>query len=206
MTPESDLANDSDNKVYTITVYRESGPVLSDDATLAANNGLSLNEGTTTTNVPLMPTIAAGIAAGTTEYTARVDNDVEYVTIAAAATGAPGATYRITPADDIADVDGELDTQGHQVYLTAGTNIRITVTVTAENRSTNTYTVMVYRERAPESDNGNLSALSLDGVSLSPTFAPETTEYNARVRYNVTEVTVEATAADIGATSLLDLR
>ena len=38
-------------------------------------------------------------------------------------------------------------TLGHQVYLSPGTNTAITVTVMAENGSTNTYTVMVYQER-----------------------------------------------------------
>ena len=68
----------------------------------------------------------------------------------------------------------------------SGRNTRITVTVTAEDRRTRqTYTIMVYRDRSTLSDNANLSALSLDGVSLSPRFSSGTTAYNARVRYDV---------------------
>ena len=163
-----------------ITVYRESGPVLSPVSTL---------DNLTLTGATLDPTFASG----TNEYTAQATNAQESVAIAAVADGAPGATFSIMPADQ------DTDTEGHQVYLTPGTNTRITVTVTAENRSTNVYTLMVYRIRNTQSDNGNLSALSLGGVSLSPAFDPETTAYDARVSYNVTTVTVAATAADIGA-------
>ena len=190
VTAENGTEDETDD--YTITVYRESGPVLSDEATLVGTTGLSLTDDDTM-NVPFGTTEdSVPFAAGTTEYTARVDNDVEFVTVAATAAGAPGATYDIMPADR-----NILDT-GHQVYLTAGVHTAITVTVTAENRSTNTYTVMVYRERTTVSTDATLSALSLDGVSLSPLFSSGTTAYNARVRYDVSEVTVEYTAADIG--------
>ena len=175
-------AEDTSTKPYTITVYRESGPVLSPVSTL---NSLTLTG----------PTLDPTFAAGTTEYTTRAENATESVTIAAAAAGAPGATVSIMPSDQ----DTSETATGHQVYLTPGTNTTITVTVTAENRSTNTYTIVVYRVRDTASDNANLSALSLDGVSLSPAFDPETMAYDARVAYNVTMATVMATAADIGA-------
>ena len=185
------------NKNYTITVYRESGPVLSDIATLAAE-GLSLDD-SAEVDVPLTP----GFVPGTTEYTASVGNAVGFVTVEAAAAGAPGATAEIMPADQNSLLVGEgaAAVQAHEVYLTAGAHTPITVTVTAENGSTNTYTVMVYRDRASASTDATLSALSLDGVSLSPTFDPETTAYDARVRYDVSEVTVEHTVVDIGASA-----
>ena len=181
----------AENKSYAITVYRESGPVLSDAATLSS---LTVNG-----------TAVEGFASSTTEYTTRsnIDAPNDFVTIGAAATGAPGATVRIIPADQIADDPDVTGSTGHQVYLTPGTNTPITVTVTAENRSTNTYTITVYRERINPSSDATLSALSLAGVSLSPAFDSEKTAYNARVRYNVEEVTVVATAADIGAEDLV---
>ena len=179
VTAEDDMAT----KPYMITVFRESGPVLSDVAMLSA---LTLTGGT------LSPPFAPGM----TEYTSRVGNENESVTVAATAAGAPGATVKIMPADQ--DTSDPEDTD-HQVYLTPGTNTPITVTVTAENGSTNTYTITAYHERGTQSDNANLSALSLDGVSLSPAFDPEKTAYDARVGYDVTTVTVAATAADIGA-------
>ena len=177
VTPESGT---DDDKEYTITVYRESGPVLSPVSTLAT---LIL------TGAALDP----GFAPGTNEYTARAENATEAVTIATTTTGGAGATVEVMPTDQ------DTGTPGHQVYLTPGTNTRITATVTAENGSTNTYTIMVYRVRDTESDNADLLTLSLDGLSLSPPFDADTTAYDARVAYNVTTVTVMATAADIGA-------
>jgi hypothetical protein len=65
-----------------------------------------------------------------------VGNEDESVTVAATAAGAPKATVKIMPADQDTST-----TNVHEVYLTPGTNTPITVTVTAENGSTNTYTV-----------------------------------------------------------------
>ena len=175
--------DDTTMEIYTIMVYRESGPVLSDDARLG---NLALTGATLSS--------PAAFAAGTTEYTAIAEIDVESVTVSATFTDNPGATVEIIPADQNTSTEDV-----HEVYLTPGTNTVITATVTAENGSTNTYTVTVYQKRLTESDNADLSALSLDGVSLSPDFDPETTQYDARVPYNVMTVTVAATAADIGA-------
>ena len=178
---------------YTIAVYRESGPVLGDDATLDADAGLSLS-GVDDLTPPFDP--------GITEYTTSVANTVDFVTVTAATDeDNAGAMLDIMPADQNLLTTGA--GVGHQVYLTPGTSTAITVTVTAENRSTNTYTVTVYRERITESTDSTLSALSLDGVSLSPRFSSGTTAYNARVRYDVTTVTVAATASDIGAEDLV---
>ena len=179
--------SDPDTKVYTITVYRESGPVLSGDATLGGTDALSLG-----TEAELEPTFNSDI----TEYTVRAANTVELVTVVATPNGDPGATFKVMPADQNTSDTGP----GHEVYLTPGRNTAITVTVTAEDGSTNTYTVMVYRVNAPASTDATLSALSLAGLSLSPAFDPAKTAYDARVRYDVEEVTVEAaTAAHIGA-------
>ena len=184
--PEAGAGIDNANiKIYTITVYRESGPVLDDDATLAVDPpGLSLTS---------VPTLTPEYAADTTEYTASVPNNVGFVTVTATPADDPGAMVDIMPADQ------NSLTEDHQVYLAAGANTVITVTVTAENGSTNTYTVTVYRKRATASTDATLSALSLAGVNLSPDFDSETTAYDARVRYDVGEVTIEATTADIGA-------
>ena len=92
-------------------------------------------------------------ASGTTEYTARVGaNAVGFVTVTATPTDAPGATVEIMPADRNSLFRRDLGAEVHQVYLTAGNaHTTITVTVTAEDGSTNTYTFMVYRERATAS-------------------------------------------------------
>ena len=199
VAPESGLrAGNTDNdEEYRITVYRESGPVLSNDATLGGDNdavGLSLGA-----TAPLEPAFNPNI----TEYTARAGNTVASVTVSATANDAPGAKRNIRPADEIPPADNEA-TPIHQVYLTPGANTVITVTVTAEDRSTNTYTVTVYQDRVDPSGNDTLSALSLTEVmTLSPAFDPGTTDYDAKVPYDVQMVTVEATAADIGAMDIV---
>ena len=192
VTPETGDA--TDNEVYTIRVYRESGPVLSRDATLSE---LSLVNSASAA-VALVPST---FAPGITEYTARVDNSLVNDSVTVTATlpaGNRGAKVDIRPTDEIPPVDDE-DTN-HDVYLNPGANTVITAIVTAEDgRTRQTYTITVYQERVNESDNANLSALSLSGVSLSPVFDPETIAYKARVSYDVEMVTVAATAADIGA-------
>ena len=160
VTPETGEA--SGNKVYTIMVYRESGPVLSNDITFDAD-GLTLQTGTGT-GATDVPDDAFAFDSDITEYTVSVASEV--VTVAVDLAHA-GATFEITPADlNILDED-------HQVYLTAGANTVITVTVTAEDGSTRqAYTITVYSQRSNRSDNANLSVLSLSGVSLSPAFDP----------------------------------
>ena len=186
------MAENQMTKPYIITVYRESGPVLDDDATLSS---LTLTGAAALTLSP--PADGnTGLEAGTTEYTVSVENPQGFVTVdAQLADDNLGAMVDIMPADQ----NTTAAATGNQVYLTAGVRTVITVTVTAENGSTNTYTVTVYRKRATASTDATLSALSLDGVNLSPDFDPETTAYDARVRYDVSKVTVAATVADIGA-------
>ena len=92
---------------------------------------------------------------------------------------------------DIMPADTDSNVAGDQVSLTVGAETNITVTVTAEDGSTTkTYTVAVYRERAPKSDDATLSALTLDGAVLSPAFDSNVTTYTARAAYGSDEVTL----------------
>ena len=92
-----------------------------------------------------------------------------------------------------------IDPAAHEVYLTAGAHTAITVTVTAENGSTNTYTVTVYRVRGNPSTDATLSELSLSGAVLAPVFDPKKMEYTATASYDTDITTVTAPASDIGA-------
>ena len=135
-----------------------------------------------------------GFAPGTTEYTTRVDNSMQTVDVVPTPSNTTTATFTIRPGD------ADSSTEVHEVALGAGQNTRITITVlAADGRTRQTYTVTVYRVRSTPLDNANLSALRLAGVNLSPRFSSGTMEYDARVRYDATMVTVAATAADIGA-------
>ena len=55
-----------------------------------------------------------------------------------------------------------------------------------------TLTAVLLQAQTPPAE---LSALSLSSGTLRPTFAAATTEYRAAVHYNVSQVTVTATAA-----------
>ena len=106
---------------YTLSVKEPS-----DDATLSV---LSVLNGATE--------LVSSFAAGTTSYTASVDNSVTTVTVSATANDS-GAEAVITPEDS------DTNTMGHQVSLDVGSNT-ITVEVTAEDNSTQDYTVAVTR-------------------------------------------------------------
>ena len=156
------------------------GPRKSSDATL---NALGLEE-TDGTSISLSP----GFASGRTSYTAEVESDVTRITIAATATHS-AASVAYTPATDADNVE-----DGHQVNLSIGENT-LTVVVTAEDESTQSYTVTVTRK----SDNATLSALALEetdgtSISLSPGFASGTTSYTAEVEADVTRIAIAATA------------
>ena len=170
--------NDTDMQDYKVTLYRERA-TLSDNANLAS---LTLDAGWT-------PTL---FSSSKTDYRVVVGNGVGSVTVSADAADV-GADVDIMPADTDSNVAGD------QVSLTVGAETNIAVTVTAEDGSTTkTYTVAVYRERAPKSDDATLSALTLDGGVLSPAFASDVTTYTARAAYSSDEVTLSYTS-DIGA-------
>ena len=181
VTPESGATPDAaatpplpGNKVYTIVVYRlRELP--------SANASLS--------NITITPsgagTLAPTFAATTKMYKVTVANNVASITVTPVAAGGAAATIVTTPKG------------GVSVDLTAGMETLITITVTAEDRTTtDTYTVKVYRKRATESDDATLSALSLSAGMLSPAFMSDTMEYKARVASSVDKVTVSSTPTD----------
>ena len=155
---------------YTVTVTR----ARSADATLSA---LSLS------GVTLTP----GFASGTTTYTASVGHGVAETTVAASAVA--GAAYEVK-------LNGVVDQDGN-VGLVVGSGNVIAVVVTAQDgQTTQTYSVTVTRAGSADA---SLSALSLSGVTLTPTFALVTTAYTASVANSVTETTVTASANDANA-------
>ncbi|MGI9310598.1 MAG: cadherin-like beta sandwich domain-containing protein, partial [bacterium] len=79
----------------------------------------------------------------------------------------------------------------------------ITITVTAEDASTTEYTLTVTRAAPPPpsaSTDATLSALSLTGITFTPAFAADTTDYTATVINDVVSTTITAMATDDGAT------
>ncbi|WP_347857974.1 BspA family leucine-rich repeat surface protein, partial [Planktomarina temperata] len=131
-------------------------PPASSDATLSA---LTLSSGS----------LSPGFASGTLAYTASVANSVSSLIV----------TPTTNDANATATVNGASATT--PVTLTVGSNT-VTVQVTAQDGSTQSYTVAV--TRAASSD-ATLSALTLSSGSLSPSFASGTLAYTASVANSV---------------------
>ena len=143
----------------------------------------------------LSPAFSA--SSDTRMYSARVvDNAINKVTVTAESAN-DNATVTIRPSDqDSVESD-------HQVLLGAGRNTVITVTVRSADRTvTETYTITVYKDRTQKSDDADLSALRLSGVTLSPSFNSDKITYTGRAAYGTVDTTV-TTTADIGATSVV---
>ena len=112
-------------------------PTLSTDATLSA---LALQDASDNSAITLSP----GFSSSTTSYTASEANDVDEITVLPTVNES-NATYEIQDGDGTALVDANSQT-GFQVALSEGENT-VKVEVTAEDTTTETYTVVVTRER-----------------------------------------------------------
>lgn len=126
-------------------------------------------------------TISPAFSAGTTSYTAEVPFSVSKLELSAAAN------------------DSKAKVSINSPNLTPNGTTKVTVTVTAENGSTKTYTISVKRAQDPNytaSGNNDLSGISVDGFLLSPVFSAENTKYVIWLPYETESVTVSGTAAD----------
>nr|WP_240344179.1 cadherin-like beta sandwich domain-containing protein [Paenibacillus sp. SYP-B3998] len=162
-----------DNKV-TVTVTAQDGTVQTYTVTVvrAGSDNASLSD------LKVDETSIAGFASGTLAYTVPVPNATTAVTV----TG--------TKADATATV-----------VVTGGSNLvvgdnKVTVTVTAQNGTTQTYTITVIRAK---SNNANLSDLKVDETSIA-NFAPGTLAYKVNVPNATTAVKVTGTKSDATAT------
>ena len=173
--------NGNATRTYTITVNR-GGATLSSNADLSA--------------ITVDGTSVTGFSAATTAYNVNVGNSVAQVTVAATK-----ADTNASVAYDPADAD--TNTGGHQVDLSVGNNT-VTVTVTAEDgTTTKAYTLTIVRAAVTLSSNADLSAITVDGTSVTG-FSAATTAYNVNVENSVARVTVAATKSDTNATVVID--
>ncbi|MDR2084811.1 MAG: cadherin-like beta sandwich domain-containing protein [Bacteroidales bacterium] len=114
----------------------------------------------------------------TYEYNVTVDSNITSITIGA------------TANDSGASVDGN-----GTYNLEYGENI-IYIVVTAEDGTELVYVIIVYRK----SNDATLSTLTVSQGELTPTFDPNTYEYDVTVVYDVEELDILATASHINAT------
>ena len=115
------------------------GIVLSSDATLSA---LVLEDASDNSAITISPVFASG----TTSYTASVGNGVDEITIAPTVNES-NATVEYLDSSDAAITDANSGKTGQQVSLSVDANT-IKVKVTAEDTTTDTYTVVVTRAAA----------------------------------------------------------
>ncbi|MDC1345634.1 BspA family leucine-rich repeat surface protein, partial [Planktomarina temperata] len=150
-------------------------PPASSDATLSA---LSLSSGS----------LSPGFASGTLAYTASVAHSVSSLIV----------TPTTNDANATATVNGA--SPATPVTLSVGSNT-VTVQVTAQDGTTQSYTVAV--TRAASSD-ATLSALTLSQGNLSPSFASGTLAYTSSVPNSVSSLIVTPTTNDANATATVN--
>jgi DUF971 family protein len=168
-------AQDGSTQSYTVAVTRAAA---SSDATLSA---LTLSQGSLNPN----------FASGTLAYTALVPNSVSSLIV----------TPTVNDANATATVNGA--SAATPVTLTVGSNT-VTVQVTAQDGSTQSYTVTVTRAAVSASSDATLSALTLSSGSLSPSFASGTLAYTASVVHSVSSLIVTPTTNDTNATATVN--
>ena len=162
----------SNVKNVKVTVTAEDGTTKDYAITLsrAKSTDATLNNLTVSEGI-LTPTFNKN----TLNYTVNVDNDVTSIEILATAT------------DSNATVTGTGTKQ-----LNTGDNT-VTIKVTSESGSENTYTINVIRAK---SSNNNLTNIKVDGNSIE-NFSSNTLKYNLpKVSYNRTSINVEAILSD----------
>lgn len=126
-------------------------------------------------------TISPAFSSQTTRYTAKVPFTVSSIGVEAKAEHEGAKVSISNPA------------------LAAGATTNVVITVTAENGTTKSYIIAVAREQDPnyvESDNANLSSLSVDGYAISPAFSPEVLQYYVWLPYEAESVAVNAEQED----------
>ena len=174
-------------QTYTVTVTR----AASADATLSS---LDLSD------VTLSPLFTSD----TTFYTATAPASA-YETIVTATPRDPGATVLVTLTRGRSVTHANPDADGIvTVALPAGIEDKIlTVQVTAANgRASRTYSILVSRGASADT---TLRSLSLSGVTLSPSFASDTTSYTGSVANSVTSTMVAAATTHTGARAVVKL-
>src|SRR6202000_2458530 len=87
------------------------------------------------------------------------------------------------------------------IPLTEGQTTNITIQVTAQDGTVNTYTIAVARAT---SSNANLTTIGQSKGGLSPVFAQATTSYTLAVNNTVSSITVAPVTADANATLMVN--
>ncbi|MFD1175045.1 cadherin-like beta sandwich domain-containing protein [Paenibacillus puldeungensis] len=139
-------------------------------------------------------TLSAGalnpdFSSGRTDYTVNVDHSVTSIAVTPT-TADSMATVRVNGADATSG------TASQQIQLNVGDNT-ISIEVTAEDGTTKTYKVTVFRAK---SNDATLRGLALSEGTLNPVFEPEKLSYGANVPNTTESITVTPALAEGAAT------
>lgn len=161
-------SSDGRAKIYTITL-----------------RAITLGEDNTLKSLTVSPgTLAPVFSAATQNYTVNVASTVTEVTIVA------------TKFDPNAVLSGDLSNEGRATLKLdgPGTIKVVSLTVTAPNGTSRTYTIAIRRAR-PSTDDA-LADLTVTPGSLDPAFSSDTVDYRVTVTSDVEQVTISATKSD----------
>jgi|GEM_PF-1210982 len=167
---------------YTVTAINTAG-----SSTATINIGVISTDASLSSFILSNGTLSPVFCGCTSNYTASVANSVSSVTI----------TPTVNQLNATVTVNGIPVTSGTTsgpINLVAGPNVINTV-VTAQNGSTNTYSVTI--TRAPATD-ATLSSLAISGGSLSPVFSSGVISYTDTV--NVASINLTPTVNQPNAT------
>ncbi|MEP1385469.1 MAG: cadherin-like beta sandwich domain-containing protein [Paraglaciecola sp.] len=81
---------------------------------------------------------------------------------------------------------------------------KVELVVSAQNGSTNTYSLLISREEVVLNDDTEMAILDISTGILSPVFSSSTTDYSVDVDFTVTEVNFTAITSDPSASSMLN--
>jgi len=167
---------------YTVTAINTAG-----SSTATINIGVISTDASLSSFILSSGTLSPVFCGCTSNYTASVANSVSSVTI----------TPTVNQVNATVTVNGIPVTSGTTsapINLVAGANVINTV-VTAQNGSTNTYSVTI--TRAPATD-ATLSSLVINGANLSPPFSSGVISYTDTV--NVASISLTPTVNQPNAT------
>jgi|GEM_PF-1987701 len=164
-------------EAFTVTVQSSDGVDQDYVITVARES----TDGTLT-DIQLNGTSLTEFSAGTFTYSQSVAYSVDT------------AVFAVTPNDSYATytINGSAPVASYA--LAVGDNIFTFVTTAQDGSGTETYTVTITRQ-AETFNNADLSALTVDGVSV-PSFDAATTAYSVEVGASTSTVTIAATAED----------
>ncbi len=225
---ETPVQTETNNEENESNQNEENNPSDSDENTSQEENNDNEQEqpnqpdtqGTQTDEKPA--STSTGTSQSTTRTTPRQQNPVQKQSSNASLINLgmnpndfkgfkPGTyTYNVTVPNDVESVNVYAKTQDTKARITSGIgnhnldigNNNINVIVTAEDGSTQTYTINVTREEKAEEDvednptsqieqnEYDLKKLEIKGYKLSPEFSGNTYEYKLNVNSDVTELEV----------------